>query len=179
MTHLAECQAAVPSGCETWGRCAAETRCPPRRALELRRRPGCSWRSAAPPGVTVSRLVSSLAARLQHLSLDLCLLCRCFCPHISHAYMVPDPSFARPSSARRATHVAQNGCVYPDSQKLLDPQHELAVLFSSDSGGVAWLAGLTQLRTLHLNVLLCTGMPLRTTHACCRVHGCSLSYAPK
>ena len=37
-----------------------------------------------------------------------------------------------------------------------DPQHALAVL-RSDSGGVAWLAGLTQLRTLHLNVLLCTG----------------------
>jgi len=44
----------------------------------------------------------------------------------------------------------------------------LAVLCSSDSGGVAWLAGLTQLRTLHLNVLLCTGR-LRSTHGSCRI----------
>ena len=74
----------------------------PRRELELRRRRGCSWRTAAPPGPVIYRLVSALAASLRQLSLDLCLLC-------------------------------------------------------SDAGGVAWLARLTQLRTLQLNVLLCTG----------------------
>ena len=47
-----------------------------RSELQLWRRPGCTWRSAAPPSIVISRLVSSLAARLQTLSLDLCLLCR-------------------------------------------------------------------------------------------------------
>ena len=51
--------------------------------------------------------MSSLAASLLHLSLDLCLVC-------------------------------------------------------SDAGGVAWLADLPQLRTLRLNVLLCTGEPQRS-----------------
>ncbi len=87
-------------------------------------------------------------------------------PHVPNMLLSPPrcpSSVLRPNSGPRATRVAHVGCVYPDFSTATDPQHELALLCSSDSGGVAWLAGLAQLRTLHLNVLLCTGA-LRDPH---------------